>query len=166
MIRQTAKYQLPDQGFTLVRWAHQIAHGRTAVVVDTAVEHVRRGDGALTVADLSRYRRAADGPLSVLRLLLELEATATRRWSKAGFGRFRRWSAGRQVLLRCHQHGVEAAVDWALSAGAPDRLDVAVLREQLGAQLYRTEPFDEKFFTAELARALHEQRQQHKLGRR
>lgn len=164
MIRRTTKYQLPDQGFALVRWAHDIAHGRTAVVVDAAVERARRPDGALTVTDLSAFKRAADGPLSVLRLLLELEASTVRRWSKNGFGRFHKRSAGKQVERVCHQQGVDAAVDWALAHGAGDRLDLETLRDLLGGPLYRTSPFDEDFFKAELARALAQQRRQYKLS--
>lgn len=164
MIRHTSKYQLPDQGFALVRWAHDIAHGRTSVVVDTEVEQARRPDGALTVADLTGYRKAKDGPLSVLRLLLELEASAVRRWSKDGFARFCKRSTGKRVERLCQHRGVEAAVDWVLANGSADRLSLDVLRDQLGARLYRTEPFDEAFFKSELARALYERRMQHKLS--
>ncbi len=163
MIRQTKKYQLPDQGFTVVRWAHDIAHGRTSVVVDAEVERARRPDGALTVTDLSAFRKAKDGPLSVLRVLLELEAAAVRRWSKAGFARFHKRSAGRQVERLCQQQGVEAAVDWALANGFPDRLDLDALRDMLGARLCNTDPFDQEFFKGELARALAERRREQKL---
>lgn len=162
-MRRTTKYQLPDQGFALVRWAHDIAHGRTAVVVDTEVEHARRADGALTVADLSRFRKPTDGPLYVLRTVLELEAATVRRWSKPGFARFHRRRAGKQVERVCEQHGVDAAVDWALAHQSGGRLHVDALRDMLGAPLYRTSPFDEEFFKRELARALYERRTQHKL---
>ena len=163
MIRQTKKYQLPDQGFTVVRWAHDIAHGRTSVVVDAEVERARRADGALTVADLSAFRNAGDGPLSVLRLLLELEAAAVRRWSKAGFARFHTWSSGRRVERICRQDGVEAAVGWALAHGVSDRLSLDELRVALGERLCRTAPFDRDFFLAELARAVAQRRREHKL---
>ncbi|HEU0191676.1 MAG TPA: hypothetical protein VFR17_10485 [Mycobacterium sp.] len=163
MIRQTKKYQLPDHGFTLVRWAHDIAHGRTAVVVDREVERARRPDGALTVADLSAFRRAKDGPLTVLRTLLELEATEVRRWSKAGFARFHKRSAGKQVERLCQQRGIEAAVDWVLENGSSDRLQLEELRDLLGPRLYRTGAFDEEFFKGELSRAILERRKQHQL---
>lgn len=163
MIRQTKKYQLPDQGFTLVRWAHDIAHGRTTVVVDAEVERARRPDGALAHADLSAFRKAKDGPLSVLRTLLDLEATAVRRWSKDGFARFHRRSAGKQVERLCQQQGVEAAVDWALANGSTDRLHLDALRDMLGARLCNTDPFDEEFFKGELSRAILERRKQRQL---
>lgn len=163
MIRQTEKYQLPDQGFNIVKWAHDIAHGRTAIVVDREVVRARRPDGALTVDDLSAFRSAKDGPLSVLRTLLELEATAVRRWSKDGFARFHKRSAGKQVERLCRQRGVEAAVDWALENGSNDRLQVDELRDQLGPRLYRSGGFDEEFFRGELSRAILERRKQHQL---
>lgn len=163
MARQTEKYQLPDQGFVLVRWAHDIAHGRTSVVVDSEVERARRPDGALTVVDLAAFRRAKDGPLSVLRTLLELEAAAVRRWSRAGFARFARFSAGRRVERLCREQGVEAAVAFALAHGQAERLKLHELRDLLGPRLYNVGAFDEEFFKGELARALYERRKQHKL---
>ncbi|HEU0190535.1 MAG TPA: hypothetical protein VFR17_04605 [Mycobacterium sp.] len=151
---------LPDQGYTLARWAHDLAQGRGAAVVEAEVERIRRPDGVLAYADLSAFRKPADGPLSVLRRVLDLEADAVRRWGKRGFARFHRFAAGRRAERLCRQDGVAAAVDWLLANGSAERLPLDVLRRMLGAPLYRAGAFDEDFFRAELARCLDERRRQ------
>ncbi len=164
MVLQTRKYQLPDQGFTLIRWAHELAHGRTASVVDAEMSRLRRPGGALVFADLSAFRKAPDGPLYVLRKLLDLEAMALRRWSKDGFARFHKRSAGKQAERVCRERGLDAAVDWVLANGSDHRLHLAVLREMLGAPLYNVGAFDQDYFKSELARSLYERRRQQKLN--
>ncbi|HEX7321737.1 MAG TPA: hypothetical protein VF299_02210 [Mycobacterium sp.] len=164
MTSSSGRRNLPDQGYTLIRWGHDLARGRGAAAVEAEVERVRREGGALTYADLSVFKKTADGPLLVLRRVLDLEATAVRRWGKRGFARFHRWSAGRRAERLCRQDGLEAAVDWLLANGSADRLPLEVLRRMLGAPLYRTGAFDEDFFRSELARCLNTRRRQRMSG--
>lgn len=158
MITETPRYRLPDQGFTLTQWAHDLARGKAASVVQVAVERHRRADGRLTAADLAGFQNVSDGPLAVLHTLLELEAAAVGRWSRSGFTRFHRRAADKRVQHVCRELGVEAAVDWALANATTGELFRDDLRTMLGPRLYVTR--GEDALHAKLARSLQQQREQ------
>jgi hypothetical protein len=156
----TRKYRLPDHGYTIVRWAHELAKGRGAVVVEPDVEGVRRFDGALAFVDAAPFKTFRDGPLSVLRELLDLEAREIRSWSKAGFARFHKGPAARRVDRICREQGSEAAVDWVLANATADDVNLGQLRDRLGARLYAAGGRDEDFYRAEVGRCIEYRRQQ------
>ncbi|HEX5402510.1 MAG TPA: hypothetical protein VFX16_09440 [Pseudonocardiaceae bacterium] len=164
MDTHTRKYRLPDQGFAVVRWAHDLAKGRGAVVVEPDIERIRRPDGALTFADTAAFMTAQDGSVSVLRELLDLEALTIRSWSKAGFARFHKRSAGKRAEQICREHGSDAAVDWVLANATSDGLNVGELREVLGARLYTAGGHDEGFYRAQVGRCIEERRRQRQLN--
>lgn len=159
MDTHTKKYELPDQGFAIVRWAHELAQGRAAVVVEPDIERIRRTDGALAFVDTARFKTAQDGPLSVLRELLDLEARAIRSWSKTGFARFRKRVAGKRAEQICRERGSEAAVDWVL-ANATNTVTVGALQNLLGRPLYTTGGRDENFYRTEIGRCIEYRRRQ------
>ncbi|BBX24451.1 hypothetical protein MTER_38620 [Mycolicibacter terrae] len=163
MDTHTRKYRLPDHGYTLVRWAHELAKGRGAVVVEPDVEGIRRPDGALTFVDAAPFKTAWQGPLSVLRELLDLEAREIRAWSKTGFARFHRVTAARRVDRICRERGSEAAVDWVL-ANATAEVNIGELRDRLGARLYHAGGFDEDYYRAEVGRCIEHRRRRHLNG--
>lgn len=136
MHTHTRKYRLPDQGYAIVRWAHELAKGRGAVVVEPDVEQIRRPDGALTFVDAAPFKTVPDGPLSVLRELLDLEALELRAWSRRGFARFHKRAAAKQAERICREQGSDAAVDWVLANATTDPVDLGELRDRLGARLY------------------------------
>lgn len=143
----TRRYGLPDHGYAIVRWAHELAKGRGAVVVEPDVENIRRPDGSLAFDDAESFKTVPDGPLSVLRELLDLEAREMRAWSKAAFARFHKRSAARQVDRICRAQGSDAAVDWVLAHAAdPDTVDLGELRDRLGVRLYTAGGFDEDHY--------------------
>ena len=154
MDTHTRKYRLPDHGYTIVRWAHELAKGRGAVVVEPDVERIRRPDGALAFGDVTPFKTVSHGPLSVLRELLDLEAREIRSWSKAGFARFRKGAAARQVDRICREQGSEAAVDWAMANATTDELNLGELRDRLGARLFSAGGRDEDFYRAEVGRCI------------
>lgn len=154
----TRKYRLPDHGYTIVRWAHELAEGRGAVVVEPDVERIRRPDGALAFADAAPFGTVPDGPLSVLRELLDLEAREIRVWSKAGFARFHRGAAARQADRICRAQGSEAAVDWVLANATGADVDTDELRDRLGARLFTAGGFDEDYYRAEVGRCIEHRR--------
>lgn len=159
MDTHTRKYGLPDHGFTIIRWAHELAKGRGAVVVEPDVERIRHADGALSYTDTVGYKTFQDGPLSVLRELLDLEARTLRSWSKTGFARFHRHAAAKRADQLCREQGSEAAVDWVLeNATSPPSVDD--LRDALGPRLYVAGGRDEDFYRAEVGRCLQYRRQQ------
>lgn len=159
MDTHTRKHRLPDQGFAVVRWAHDLAKGRGAVVVEPDVERIRRPDGALAFADTAPFRTAQDGPLSVLRQVLDLEARAIRSWSGAGFARFHRRGAGKRAEQICRERGSDAAVDWVLANATVGEPNIGALRDLLGAQLYTARGRDEDFYRAQVGRCIEERRQ-------
>lgn len=158
MDTHTPKYRLPDHGYAIVRWAHELAKGRGAVVVEPDIEILRRPDGALAFADAAPFKAVADGPASVLRELLDLEAREIRAWSKAGFARFHKRAAARQADRICRAHGSEASVDWVLANATTDGPDLGELRDRLGARLYTAGGFDEDFYRAEVGRCIEHRR--------
>ncbi|MEB3032423.1 hypothetical protein [[Mycobacterium] nativiensis] len=164
MDTHSPKYRLPDHGYTIVRWAHELAKGRGAVVVEPDVESIRRPDGALAFDDAAPFKTVPDGPLSVLRELLDLEAREMRAWSKAGFARFHKRSAARQVDRICRAHGSDAAVDWVLANATTDDpdldLDLGELRDRLGVRLYTAGGFDEGFYREQVGRCIEHRRRQ------
>lgn len=160
MDTHTRKYRLPDHGYTVVRWAHELAQGRGAVVVEPDIERVRRPDGALAFVDAAPFKGVPDGPLSVLRELLDLEAREIRSWSKAGFARFRKGAAARRVDRICRDQGSEAAVDWVLANATTGEADLGELRDRLGSRLYGAGGFDEDFYRAEVGRCIEHRRRQ------
>ena len=167
MDTQTRKYRLPDHGFAVVRWAHDLEKGRGAVVVEPDVERIRRPDGALTFADTARFQTVRDGPLSVLRQLLDREARTVRSWSKDGFARFHKRFAGRRAEQICRSRGSDAAVDWVLAnAVDADALSLDVLRDLLGTPLYDAGGRGEDFYRAEVGRCIEERRRQRMHGDR
>lgn len=155
----TRKYRLPDHGYTIVRWAHELAKGRGAVAVEPDVEGIRRPDGALAFVDAAPFKTVADGPAAVLRELLDLEAREIRSWSKAAFARFHKGAAGRRVDRICREQGSEAAVDWVL-ANATAEVDIGELRDRLGARMYSAGGFDEDYYRAEVGRCIEHRRRQ------
>lgn len=159
MDTHTGKYRLPDHGYTVVRWAHELAKGRGAVMVEPDIERIRRPDGALTFADAAPFKTVADGPASVLRELLDLEAREIRSWSKAGFARFHKGAAGRQADRICRAQGSEAAVDWVLANATTD-VHLDELRGRLGSRLYAAGGFDEDHYRAEVGRCIQYRRRQ------
>lgn len=159
MDTHTATHRLPDHGFTIVRWAHELAKGRGAVAVEPDVERIRRADGALAYADTLAYKTFADGPLSVLRELLDLEARTIRSWSKSGFARFHKRSAAKRADQLCREQGSEAAVDWVLD-NATSAPSVDELRDALGPRLFTAGGRDEDFYRAEIGRCLQHRRNQ------
>lgn len=163
MDTHTRKHGLPDHGFTIVRWAHELAKGRGAVAVEPDVERIRHADGALAYADMLAYKTFADGPLSVLRELLDLEARTIRSWSKTGFARFHKHSAAKQVDRLCREHGSEAAVDWVLANATRKELTVDGLRDLLGPQLFTAGGRDEAFYRNQVGLCIQERRRQHQL---
>ncbi|MEB3020264.1 hypothetical protein [[Mycobacterium] crassicus] len=164
MDTHTRKYRLPDHGYAIVRWAHELAKGRGAVVVEPDIEILRRPDGALAFVDAAPFKTVPDGPASVLRELLDLEAREIRAWSKAGFARFHKRAAARQADRICRAQGSEAAVDWVLANATTDDpdldLDLGELRDRLGARLYNAGGFDEDFYRAEVGRCIEHRRRQ------
>lgn len=154
MDTHTRKYQLPDHGYAIVRWAHDLAKGRGAVVVEPDVEQIRRPDGALTYADAAPFKTVADGPVSVLRELLDLEALEIRAWSKAGFARFHKRTAARAVERICRERGSEAAVDWVLANATTDEVSLDELRDRLGARLYTSAGRDEDYYRTQVGRCI------------
>lgn len=154
MDTHTRKYRLPDHGYTIVRWAHELAKGRGAVVVEPDVERIRRPDGALAFTDAAPFKTVPDGPLSVLRELLDLEAREIRAWSKTGFARFRKGAAARRVDRICREQGSEAAVDWVLVNATTDAVNLGELRDRLGARLYTAGGRDEDFYRTEVGRCI------------
>ncbi|MBS9533292.1 hypothetical protein KIH27_06775 [Mycobacterium sp. M1] len=165
METHTRKYRLPDHGYTIVRWAHELAKGRGAVAVEPDVERVRRPDGTLAFADVERFKNLADGPLSILRELLDLEAFAVRSWAKTGFARFHRRAAARQADRICREQGSEAAVDWVLdNATTDEEPSIVGLRDALGARLFTAGGRDEAFYRTEVARCLQERRRRRQLN--
>lgn len=151
---------MPDHGFAVVRWAHDLAKGRGAVVVEPDIERIRRPDGALTFADTATFKTVQDGPLAVLRELLDLEARAIRSWSKTGFARFHKRAAGRRAERTCRERGSEAAVDWVLANTTNDHLSLDALRDLLGARLYAAGARDEDFYRSQVGRCIEERRRQ------
>jgi hypothetical protein len=134
---QTSKYQLPDQGDTLVRLARDVAGDGGAAVAATELVRVRRADGTLAARDLAGVQYEQGGPLSTLSVILAGEAIAVAVWSEWGFDKRReRKSASKQVDEICRSNGVEAAVDWALANATNNRLKLDVLRDELGRVLY------------------------------
>jgi hypothetical protein len=121
-------------------------------VVEPDVEGIRRPDGALTFVDAAPFKTAWQGPLSVLRELLDLEAREIRAWSKTGFARFHRVTAARRVDRICREQGSEAAVDWVL-ANATAEVNIGELRDRLGARLFNAGGFDEDYYRAEVGAA-------------
>ncbi|GFG71720.1 hypothetical protein [Mycolicibacter senuensis] len=160
MDTHTRKYRLPDHGYTIVRWAHELARGRGAVVVEPDVEGIRRPNGALAFADAAPFKTAPDGPLSVLRELLDLEAREIRSWSKAGFARFRKGAAARRVDRIYREQGSEAAVDWVLANASTGEVNLSELRDRLGARLYTAGGRDEDFYRAQVGRCITHRRAQ------
>lgn len=156
----TKKYRLPDHGYAIVRWAHELARGRGAVVVEPDVERIRRVDGALAFVDAAPFKTVPDGPLSVLRELLDLEAREIRSWSKAGFARFHKRAAARRTERVCRSQGSEAAVDWVLANATTDDVNLAELRDRLGARLYTAGGRDEDFYRTEVGRCIEHRRRQ------
>ncbi|WP_067968762.1 hypothetical protein [Mycolicibacter icosiumassiliensis] len=150
----TRKYLLPDHGYVIVRWAHELAKGRGAVVVEPDIEGIRRRDGALTFVDAAPFKTVPDGPLSVLRELLDLEALELRGWSKRGFARFHKRAAAKQAERICREQGSEAAVDWVLANATADQVDLDELRDRLGARLYAVGGRDEDFYRAQVGRCI------------
>ncbi|NDJ90595.1 hypothetical protein [Mycolicibacter kumamotonensis] len=163
MDTHTRKYRLPDHGYTIVRWAHELAKGRGAVAVEPDVEGIRRPDGALAFVDAAPFKTVADGPAAVLRELLDLEAREIRSWSKTGFARFHRLAAARRVDRICREQGSEAAVDWVL-ANATAEVNIGELRDRLGARLYNAGGFDEDYYRAEVGRCIEHRRRRHLKG--
>lgn len=164
MQTRTPKHRLPDHGYTIVRWAHELAKGRGAVVVEPDVEAIRRPDGALAFNDAAAYKTVADGPLSVLRELLDLETLEIRAWSKAGFARFHRRAAVKQVDRICRARGSEAAVDWVLANATTGEVDLDDLRDRLGARLYAAGGRDEDFFRTQVGRCIEYRRRRQGRG--
>lgn len=158
----TRRYGLPDHGYAIVRWAHELAKGRGAVVVEPDVENIRRPDGALAFDDAASFKTVPDGPLSVLRELLDLEAREMRAWSKAGFARFHKRAAARQVDRICRAQGSDAAVDWVLAHATTDgtdmELELAELRDRLGVRLYTAGGFDEDYYRTQVGRCIEHRR--------
>ncbi len=164
MDTHTRKYRLPDQGYAIVRWAHDLAKGRGAVVVEPDVERIRRPDGALAFVDAAPFKTVPDGPLSVLRELLDLEAREIRSWSKAGFARFHKRAAASQADRICRERGSEAAVDWVLANATGDEVSLGDLRDRLGARLYTAGGRDEDFYRAQVGRCIQERRRRRQLN--
>ena len=160
MDTHTRKFRLPDHGFTVVRWAHELAKGRGAVAVEPDIEAIRRPDGALAFADAAAFKTVPDGPLSVLRELLDLEAREIRAWSRAGFARFHKRAAGRRADRICRARGSEAAVDWVLANATTGDVNLGELRDRLGARLYTAGGRDEDFYRAEVGRCIEHRRRQ------
>ncbi|OBK82345.1 hypothetical protein A5649_09695 [Mycolicibacter heraklionensis] len=154
MDTHTRKYRLPDRGYALVRWAHELAKGRGTVVVEPDIEGIRRPGGALTFVDAAPFRTVSDGPLSVLRELLDLEALELRAWSRRGFARFHKRAAAKQAERICREQGSEAAVDWVLANVTTDQVDLDELRDRLGARLYTAGGRDEDFYRAQVGRCI------------
>ena len=163
MDTHTRKYRLPDHGYAIVRWAHELAKGRGAVVVEPDVEGIRRRDGALAFVDAAPFTTVADGPLSVLRELLDLEAREIRSWSKAGFARFHKRAAAGQADRICRQQGSEAAVDWVLANATTD-IDLGALRDRLGPRLYTAGGRDEDFYRAQVGDCIQQRRRRRQLN--
>ncbi|CAJ1496357.1 hypothetical protein [[Mycobacterium] holstebronense] len=158
MDTHTRKYRLPDRGYAIVRWAHELAKGRGAVVVEPDIEGIRRPGGALTFVDAAPFKTLPDGPLSVLRELLDLEALELRAWSRRGFARFRKRAAAKQAERICREQGSEAAVDWVLANATTDEVDLDELRDRLGARLYTAGGRDEDFYRAQVGRCIEHRR--------
>ncbi|MEO6794931.1 MAG: hypothetical protein ABI253_13830 [Mycobacterium sp.] len=158
MDTHTRKYRLPDQGFTVVRWAHELAKGRGAVAVEPHIEAIRRANDALAFIDVAPFKTVPDGPLSVLRELLDLEAREIRSWSKAGFARFHKAGAARRADRICREQGSEFAVDWVLANATTDDVNLGELRDRLGARLYTAGGRDEDFYRAEVGRCIEHRR--------
>lgn len=154
MDTHTGKYRLPDLGYVIVRWAHELAQGRGAVVVEPDIEGIRRRDGALAFVDVAPFKTVPDGPLAVLRELLDLEALELRAWSRRGFARFHKRAAAKQAETICRERGSEAAVDWVLTNATTDPVDLDELRDRLGARLYTAGGRDEDFYRAQVGRCL------------
>lgn len=154
MDTHTRKHRLPDQGFAVVRWAHDLEQGRGAVVVEPDVERIRRPDGALAFVDTARFTTVADGPLSVLRQLLDREARMVGAWGKDGFARFHKRSAARRAVRVCRQRGVDAAVDWVLANATEGEPSVNTLRSALEARLYTAGGRDVDFYRTEVGRCI------------
>ena len=159
METHTRNYRLPDHGYTVVRWAHELAKGRGAVAVEPDIEIIRRPDGVLAFVDTVAFKTVADGPVSVLRELLDLEAFAVRSWAKTGFARFHKRAAARRADRICREQGSEAAVDWVLANATTDEEpSIPELRDALGARLFTAGGRDEAFYRTEVARCLQDRR--------
>lgn len=149
MLAQTARHQLPDQGYHLASLAQDVAGERGAAAVAAEVDRVRRPDGALAQADLRAFRKPKDGPLHLLSTLLSLEAITVCVWAENGFGMMQRRSARKQAEDLSRDQGADAAVDWAM-ANATKMIHVDVLQQMLG-NLFGTGTLDADFFRRELA---------------
>ena len=149
MSRYTPKYHLPDPGFTVIHWAHDLGHGRAAMSIEPAIETHRRADGSFAYNDVSTYLTITDGPAYVLREVLDLEALAISHWAKDSFNRFHRRSAARHVQSLCRGQGSEAAVEWVYHhANVTPNLDH--LRAAFGPSLYRLNRKNEDFYRNQL----------------
>lgn len=164
MDTHTRKYRLPDHGYTVVRWAHELAKGRGAVVVEPDVERIRRPGGALAFVDAAPFKTVPDGPLSVLRELLDLEAREIRSWSKAGFARFHKRAAAGRAGRVCREQGSEAAVDWVLANATTDDVNLGELRDRLGPRLYTAGGRDEDFYRAQVGSCIQERRRRRQVS--
>jgi hypothetical protein len=149
----STKYELPDQGDTLVRLANEAAGDRGAQLVAAEVNRVRRPDGALVASELSSVKMDKHSPLHLLGTLLGLEAIAVGVWTEFGFGMFQKRSMARQAEKLCREKGLEAAVDWALASPSKYPLKVVSLRDSLEG-LLNGGNLDSGFFRSELARSL------------
>lgn len=153
MSRYTRKYHLPDRGFTVIRLAHDLEHGRGAMKIEPAIESMRRPNGAFTFTDVQQYRTITDGPLSVLRELLDLEALEIKTWAKEGFNRFHKRSNANYAEKLCRQQGSEAAVEWVITH-ATNPVDIDALRQALGQQLFQARGRDEDFYRNQIRSCL------------
>lgn len=150
MITETARYQLPDQGYQLVCLAHDVGGERGAQIVAQEVDRIRRPDGSLAQTDLRAYAKAKDGPLHLLSTLLSLEAIDASVWAESGFGMMQKRSARKQVEELSRSQGIETATDWVLSNSSKN-VHVDILRGMLGNVLSRGS-LDAEFFRRELGR--------------
>lgn len=62
----STKYELPDQGDTLVRLANEAAGDRGAQLVAAEVNRVRRPDRALVASELSSVKMDKHSPLALV----------------------------------------------------------------------------------------------------
>lgn len=132
------RYNIPDQGENLVRLAAAAGGPPAEAATANEVARVRRADGAIVSTDIRAYSKDKDGPLSVLGLLLNLEAIHVRSWTELGFGMLQKRSAARQAEQICKESGIVAAVEW-VQSNATKELHLSTLSDGLsGSAFYLT----------------------------
>ena len=132
------RYNLPDQGENLVRLAAAAGGPSAAAATANEVARIRRADGAIASTDIRAYSKDKDGPLSVLRLLLNLEEIHLKAWAELGFGMFQKRPAVRRAEEIYRESGIAAAVAW-VQANATKKIHLSTLADGLsGSAFYLT----------------------------